>query len=396
MKHNIYKLYVIKISKWFMLYMPIVKLFYEENGLNNFQLLTLHAVYSITIFFLEIPSGYIADIWGRRKSLILGTILGCLGFSIYSATYGFWGFLFAELALGIGQSFISGTDSAMLYDTLIDIKKENQYLKYEGRITAAGNFAEATAGLIISALVFLGLSSFRISYYCQTLIAFTGIPAALLLVEPLSHKQLIPENRFYILKVIKHTLVDNIKLQRIVIYSSVIGFASLTMAWFAQIYFFETGLPESLFGILWTLLNATVGLGSYYAYKIEKKLKMKLSLILILFFFVSTYILLGFFTSLFAIGVLFIFYFARGLATPVLKEYINKITVSEIRATVLSIRSLLLRLLYSILGPLFGWISDVINLSTALIMGGITLMIMGSISLVFLLISNIRGDSALN
>ncbi|UCH15511.1 MAG: MFS transporter, partial [Bacteroidales bacterium] len=59
----------------------------------------------------------------------------------------------------------------------------------------------------------------------------------------------------------------------------------------------------------------------------------------------------------------------------------------EIRATVLSIRSLLLRLLYSILGPLFGWVSDVINLRTALIMCGITLMIMGTVSLVFMLIS---------
>jgi MFS family permease len=387
MKHNIYKLYIIKISKWFMLYMPIVKLFYEENGLNNFQFLALHAVYSITIFFLEIPSGYAADIWGRKKSLVLGTVLGCLGFLIYSATYGFWGFLFAELALGIGQSFISGSDSAMLYDTLIDIKKENKYLKYEGKITAVGNFAEAGAGIIISGLVFLGLSNFRISYYCQTLIAFTGIPAAILLTEPVSHKKLVPENKFYILKVIKHTLIDNVKLQKVVIYSSVIGFASLTMAWFAQIYFFEAGLPDTLFGILWTMLNATVGLGSYWAYSIEKKLKMKLSLILILFFYVSAYILLGYFMSIYAIGLLFIFYFARGLATPVLKEYINKITASEIRATVLSIRSLLLRLLYSILGPLFGWVSDVISLRTALMMCGITLMIMGTTSLGLLLIS---------
>ena len=91
--------------------------------------------------------------------------------------------------------------------------------------------------------------------------------------------------------------------------------------------------------------------------------------------------------SLFTIGVLFVFYFARGLATPVLKQYINKITASEIRATVLSIRSLILRLFYAILGPLFGWVSDVINLGTALVMCGITLMIMGTVSLGFLLMS---------
>ncbi|UCH15062.1 MAG: MFS transporter, partial [Bacteroidales bacterium] len=361
--------------------------FYEENGLNNFELLTLHAVYSITIFFLEIPSGYIADIWGRKKSLVLGTILGTLGFSIYSITYGFWGFLIAELALGIGQSFISGSDSAMLYDSLIDMKKEKHYMKYEGRITGLGNFAEAAAGLIISGLVFIGLTTFRISYYCQTLIAFTGIPAALLLAEPRSHKRLVPENIFYIFKVIKYTLIENIKLQRTVIYSSVIGFTSLTMAWFAQIYFFEAGLPETLFGVLWTLLNITVGIGSFYAYKIERKLKMKSSLVLILFLYVISFIFLGFFMSLFTIGILFIFYFARGLATPVLKQYINKITASEIRATVLSTRSLILRLFYAILGPFFGWISDVINLGTALIMCGITIMIMGTISLSLMLIS---------
>lgn len=85
-----------------MLYMPIVKLFYEENGLDNFQLFLLHGVYSLVIALLEIPSGYAADIWGRKNALIMGTTFGSIGFAIYSFTYGFWGFLLAELALGVG------------------------------------------------------------------------------------------------------------------------------------------------------------------------------------------------------------------------------------------------------------------------------------------------------
>ncbi len=100
-----------------MLTMPIIVLFYQENGLSMQDVLLLKGIYSVAVVLLEIPSGYVADIWGRKKSLILGAIFGCAGFVIYSFSYGFSGFLLAELILGIGGSFISGSDSAMLYDT---------------------------------------------------------------------------------------------------------------------------------------------------------------------------------------------------------------------------------------------------------------------------------------
>jgi hypothetical protein len=47
-------------------------------------------------------------------------IIGAIGLGWYTVADGFWGFLIAELILGLGSSFISGTDTAMLYDTLID------------------------------------------------------------------------------------------------------------------------------------------------------------------------------------------------------------------------------------------------------------------------------------
>ncbi len=72
--HNIYYLYIIKLSKWLMLIMPIVALFYNDNGLTDFDIFLLQAIYSISVAFLEIPSGYMADIVGRKKSLIFGSI----------------------------------------------------------------------------------------------------------------------------------------------------------------------------------------------------------------------------------------------------------------------------------------------------------------------------------
>src|SRR5210317_775949 len=110
-RRNIYNLYLIKLSKWLMLIMPIVALFYNENGLDELDIYLLQAIYSLSVVIMEIPSGYMADIVGRKKTLVLGGVLGTLGFVIYSISSSFLGFLIAEVTLGIGGSFISGADS---------------------------------------------------------------------------------------------------------------------------------------------------------------------------------------------------------------------------------------------------------------------------------------------
>ena len=138
---NIHYLYLIKLSKWLMLIMPVVALFYHDNGLDSFDIYLLQAVYSLSVAILEVPSGYMADIIGRRTSLIIGGFLGTIGFGVLSLSSGFTGFLIAEIILGLGGSFISGSDSALLFDSLADMKRQNYYLRYEGRITALGSLA---------------------------------------------------------------------------------------------------------------------------------------------------------------------------------------------------------------------------------------------------------------
>ena len=59
-----------------MLTMPVVFLFYQENGLSTRDLFLLKAVYSASIVLFEIPSGYFGDIWGRKTSLVIGSFLG--------------------------------------------------------------------------------------------------------------------------------------------------------------------------------------------------------------------------------------------------------------------------------------------------------------------------------
>ncbi|MDY6800145.1 MAG: MFS transporter [Bacteroidota bacterium] len=379
---NILKLYIIKIAKWFMLFMPIIVLFYEDNGLSMRHVFLLQAIYSVSIVILEIPSGYFADALGRKSTLIIGTIMGFLGFLTYSFSYGFVGFLVAEIILGIGQSLISGADSAMLYDTLQETGKKEQYIKFEGRMVSIGNFAEAIAGVLGGLLAGVSL---RYPYYAQTMVSFIGIPAAILLIEPQKHREVIKLKINDILKIVKYALYEHKELKWNIIFSSAIGAATLTMAWFVQPYFEMIALPVTLFGIFWTMLNLTVGVSAIFAHKIEYKLKQNKTMLWITILIPAGYIAISRIQALWGIGILFIFYFVRGVATPVLKDYINKLCDSKIRATVLSVRNFVIRILFAIIGPFVGWYADTYSLQDALLFSGLIFLILGALTFVIYL-----------
>ncbi|MFW5832387.1 MAG: MFS transporter [Prolixibacteraceae bacterium] len=364
---NIIRLYLVKISKWFNLVMPIIVLFYQDNGMGMQEIFTLKAIYSVAVVIMEIPSGYMADVWGRKKTLILGSILGSAGFLIYSFSFGFWAFVAAEIVLGIGHSFVSGADSAMLYDSLKASGKSEDYVKQEGRITSAGNFAEAIAGVIGG---FLAAISLRTPFYFQFVVAFVAIPAALTMVEPKFHETKVVITIKELIQNIRNTFISNKNLRIAILLSAVTGTATLTFAWLVQPFFKAVNLPVEWFGILWTALNLAVGVSSVFAYKVEMILGKRWSVLLVVLLLATGYFLSGFYIVLWGIVFLFLFYLARGIATPILKNYINQYTDSQVRATMLSVRNFVIRLSFAGIGPLLGYITDNINLKAAFVLAG--------------------------
>ncbi len=368
-----------------MLFMPFMIPFYQDNGLSLSQISILKAIYSISIVVLEIPSGYLADVLGRKETLVIGSILGFMGFFTYSISFGFVGFLIAEIILGFGQSLISGADSAMLYDTLEDLNKKDEYVKYEGRVISIGNLSETIAGIVGGILVGISL---RFPYIVQTAVAFIAVPASISLIEP---KRILQTSSFgfkYILKIVKHSLVDNHKLRWNILHSSIIGAATLTMATLiVQPYLLEIKIPLFYFGVIWPALNLTVGIIALYAYKIENRLHKTKSLLFISLFIPLGYILLSQTLSYWGILILFVFYIFRGFATPVLKDYINKLTNSDIRATVLSVRNFVIRIFFALIGPFVGWYSDKINLQNAILYTGLIFLLLSITTFIMQLIS---------
>ena len=383
-KNNIWKLYVIKASKWMMLFMPTIVLFFQENGLELFDIMLLQAIYSIAIALLEIPSGYAADVFGRKNSMIVGTFFGLIGIIIYAFSFGFWGFLPAALCLGIGQSFVSGSDTALMYDSLVELNREKDFVKLEGRTISMGNFAEAIAFVLGG---FLAEITLRTPFYYQIAIAATGFLTAIFLTEPKVNRLANGKTKPWanIKNIIKFSLSENKTLRYFILYSSIIGATTLTMAWFVQPYYKLLKINIMYFGIIGAILNIAVAIPSFYAHVIERKIKTKYLLVFFLISLVLCYFLVSQFISLWSLAFLLVFYVVRGIATPVLRDYMNKHTPSEMRATVMSIRSFIIRIVFASLSPLLGYMADIYSLPQALLFSSVLFLILGGITLLFLL-----------
>jgi len=346
-----------------MVVMPVVALFYMENGLLASDIFVLKAVYSLCTGAMEIPSGYCADVWGRKKTLIAGSVLGTLGFGVYVASYSFGGFVLAEMMLGIGQSFISGADSALLYDSLKVAGKEHSFLKHEGRITAAGNYAETLALIVGGAIA--SYFVVRTAYFVQFFVMALSIPAALLVVEPSRNIPLAKHSIRNVVGVAKYSLVKNGIIGSSVVFSSVIGLATLTMAWGAQAYLAELGCSGLEITSVLVALNFTVAGVALFPHKVVSAITPKNALLVIAVGIPLGFFVVGVAPPYVAIGTLFLFYAIRGVATPVLKDYVNKDCGSEYRATILSLRSLIIRIGFAGVGVAISVVSKKYDIHVA-------------------------------
>lgn len=386
LRRNITLLYAIQALRYFLVALPTIVLFYRSVGLSMQDIMLLQATFSVAMFALEIPSGYFSDVLGRRRTLIIGLIGGALGFGIYCFANGFWMIFAAEMVLGIGASFISGTDSAMTYDTLAALGETGRSINAEGKQISFGNFSEATAGVLGGLLAGVSLV---LPLYVQFFVFASAIPIAFMLTEPPRHTMKDKRSTFRdILHITRFALVEHPRLRWLIVFSGVVGASTLTMVWFIQPYMLAVGVPVEAFGAVWTALNFTVGWFSFTAHKIESVLGEKRMIILLAITVFAAYLFLGFAMSIWFVPFMLLFYFVRGANNPIFNSYINRLVTNDRRATVLSVRQLIVRVLFSIVGPFVGWISDTFSLGTALLITGSIFAVMGIVAAVPLLLLN--------
>lgn len=379
---NIWKIYLIKAVKSGMFSIPVIVLFFKENGLSMKEILLLQAIFSVAVILLEVPTGHFADRFSRKISILIGGVLATIGYALYASSYTFLGFLSAEIILGVGLCFVSGADSAMLYETLLERGEESEYKKVEGKNGSIGMISEGVTSIVGG---LLALVSLRFPLYWDAGLSSLMIPLALLLVEPKRQEVKSSESSLEKMwRLIRFSLNDHKEIKWLIIYSAIVSASTLTMVWFIQVYWVATDVPLKFFGILWAVLQFAAAFFSWYAHDIEKYLGRKKALIALIVFPVVGYFLLSSFMFLWSGIFMLLFYVTRGINNPVISDYINGLVSSDMRATILSVKNLVGRLIFSVVGPFVGWANDAISLQVALFVSGSIFLLSGVIALFFM------------
>jgi MFS family permease len=377
---NLWKIYSYKFLGEFYLIIPILIPYYVSNNLNSTQIFTIQAAYALSILILEIPSGYLADVIGRKKTMVLGAIFMPVGLAVYALTHTFLSFILAEFIIAVANSMRSGCDSALIYDTMIQLNEESEYKKFEGRSFYYSRIGTALASILggLFALVFL-----RLPFYINIATSSLMLPFALSLIEP-ERKKLEPANPLKdILRICRFSFTHP-QLRLLILYAAMIMSTGVVGVWAYFLYYESMGISIGYFGILFAAFQIASGIGSRKAHDLERMIGEKRSF-LILLLIAPTLILLGIFKTFLLIPLILLNAFLWGYAFPLLMDYLNRLIKSEVRATVLSVANMAGSLSFVILSPVFGKLVDSFSLSTAFILMGIYFLGYGIIVLILIL-----------
>lgn len=340
------------------LLLPVIVPYFKTRGLGMYEVYLLQTFFSFTVAIFEVPSGYIADLLGRKASLALGAALHATGFTLFLVDNIYWLF-FAEFVLGIGVSLFSGSDVALIYDSLeaSEQSDKNKLLEKEflGKKFFYSSLGETIGGVVggLLAAVSLGLVA-----KVNALLAWIPFFIALTLKEPPREKMnssAHKENFSYILGVL---FKENPLLKRILFFSMFYSMSSLIAVWSFQDYWAALGIPVVYFGWLWAGSNLYSAFAHKWAHKVENQIGSMGSLILIGVLPVLAYMVMGVVGSLIGLIAVVLFQSTRALNSVLTIDAINRRVKTDMRATANSFVSLGLRIGFCIFGPLFGYLLD--------------------------------------
>lgn|GEM_PF-512353 len=337
------------------LFLPVFMKFFHERGLDYTEIALLNTVYAVTAVVFEVPTGALADLFGRCRAMMLGALLMALGCVVNYHGHDFWTFALGESLLALGMTLTSGADSAYLYDLLRSAKRESEYRRHEG---------SATAAKMIGAAVALGVGGFVGRNNPGLTYAFTaGVCAAAALVafmmrEPAFSRD--DESAFF--RGIAHAgkrVLQNRPLGFAVGFS-VLLFTLLRMGIYLHPSYLENaGFSAGATGLVLAGMSLLGAVGAYRISTVrrlfgEGRLVWLLPLVL-----AATYAGLGLVVTMGGVLFLAMQSLVNGVFSPFSKELINReVSDSGKRATVLSVESMGRRLVFGAFSPLCGVLMD--------------------------------------
>jgi len=367
MTSNILKLNIFAALKMMLFPMAIITVFWKDQiGLSLSEILLVNVFFSTANLLMEYPSGYVSDRLGYRLALVIACVFGMGGWTAYLFAHSFWDVIGAELLLGVCYAFISGSDNALLYETLREHGRGELYTRCDGRMAGWAQIGEA-GGALCAGLMYV--TNPLLPFMVQIGVWATALAVALSLREPKADKgPKIASHLSEALRIGRYGLTENKLLRATMVLGVLLGLASFYPVWLVQPFMQQTGVPLAWFGPVWAGANLTVAFFAYHSHRMLDALGLRRICLLFFVLIVMAYAGLGL-TSM--VGS-FLFYYLltamRGLQGPILRNFLQQHATRQMRASILSLHSLLFRLGYVVSGPVIGWISDGKGLQTAFLL----------------------------
>lgn len=386
---NIKKGYIFNFISGINLTHGLWMIYLAYKGLSLIEIGLLESIFHITSFTMEIPTGSIADLFGRKVSRILGRAVSLVGLLLLIYSNNFSLFALSFIFSALSYNLESGAGEALIYDSLKYIGKENNFIKFSGISEALLQFAS-----IISFLLggFIGKSSYSTAFFISAGITLFAFSFSFSFTEPPIKKN---EESGRMIKKFYYQIVNSFKF---IFKEKAVGFLILLIQVFSsfstctffylQNYWKFSGRNEFEIGIFLSVASLIAGIISLFIPKIEKKIYGKRLLLLTVFS--MTLCIWG--IALFDFKLPF--FIANTALESILfvsgSKYINNLIPSKYRATIISVGSMMFSFSMIAIFPIFGYIADTMSFFAAFISLAVTS------SVLFLFFSLSKGKNKLN
>jgi len=163
-----------------MAYLSVFFLFFNEI-VSLKEVLLLEAVYYVAVVFIEVPSGYFSDVIGRKKTLIISSILFIASYLLFGVSTNFIMLAVAQVLLAAAIAFRSGTDTSFYYESLSLAGREEEYPQGEANVQSWSQLSSALAVLLGG---LLGAISLNLAYYVSALFVVPALFICFRFIEP--------------------------------------------------------------------------------------------------------------------------------------------------------------------------------------------------------------------
>jgi len=360
--------------------LPVIVPYYKEIGLTFQQFLIGEAVFSVVVLLAEVPSGWISDVWKRRTTLMLGAVIGIIGYSTILYAENFWQAVLAQTIIGVAVALNSGTNTALLYDTLLEEGRIEEYRRLDGKRHALGVYGVAFSAL---AGAFFFTLDFRLPAYFDVLAVTGGLIAISMVREPVRQTKSVEKHIFHdIWETMKYALSGHKEIAGIIMLSTVILCASKLMMWTQQPYYELAGVPIVWFGVLMAGSYVIGGLAGQWSHRIEHWGSNRAALAVMAAVLCTACSALAFGLPAWAAVPMFLTgTFAYTMGTPRINNAINSRVGSERRATILSTANLMVHVLFVPTSLIVGAIADHADVYASLLWIAGQIAVLGGIGL---------------